>query len=436
MEELIFGPRNMKMKTSFNPLIILVIGLVLFSHCKKAVTNIDSYTSFGRAYPINGNQNIYGAQKSPDGGYLIWGSTDAGTQGKQDGFLMRLDKNYNQLWYKTYGGVGIDYFQSAALDGQGNILAAGTSTSFGVSLDSNSYTPGPCIYAVYVNGNGELLWQKTYYGNPGAPHFSDALNKVLLLPNQNFALIGSTNNFTKIIGASTLVVAPHAFIQCINKQGDTLWSSHYDYDSTNVSLPSNPLISSHAGNATLSPDGNIEMLMVTIDTNRVDFVMSLIKITPDSAGGYNNYISRKLIQGSFRSIFYPSIYEKAFFPMQLANESSENYFIAAQSEIILSSSDGTMLKREVLNEGSIIDDLLVSNGSAWFASNRNLIKTDLNGTIIWDNSSYEKLKIDKVKGIFIEKDSSISVFCSYKNAVGENDIAILRFEQNGQLILK
>ena len=38
--------------------------------------------------------------------------------------------------------------------------------------------------------------------------------------------------------------------------------------------------------------------------------------------------------------------------------------------------------------------------------------------------------------IFIEKDNTISVFCSYHNTINETDIAILKLNQDGQLILK
>jgi hypothetical protein len=418
-------------------LFIFILGIVSLSHCKKTVTTIDSFTGFGRIYPIYGNQNITGAIKSPDGGYLIWGNANAGTNGKPDGFLLRLDKDYNQLWYKTYGGVGLDYFESAIFDAQGNILAAGTSTSFGASLDTISVIPCPCIYAVYVNGNGELLWQKTYTGNPGATHWYDASNKVLLLPDQNFALTGLSANYPVHIGAYSAIMN-NAFIQCINKQGDTLWQGNFNYNDT-IGLPSYPFC--RAANAILSPDGNIEMLVVQ-DSGKNDFLMSLIKVAPNSTGGYNKFISRIPIQGKYYYGAWRSkgigsgVYTSPYFPMQLVNESSENYLIATESEMIFCNPGGTVLKRIVISETSTINDLLYSNGYAWFTTNHNLIKTDLNGTIIWNNTDYDKLEIEKVKGIFMEKDGTISVFCSYTNAVREKDIALLRLNENGQLILQ
>ncbi len=412
---------------------IAFLFLCLLVTCKKEVATIDSFTSFGRAYPMAGNQNIIGATKTPDDGYLIWGNTDAGTHGKQDGFLMRLNNDYKPIWYKTYGGFSNDYFESATFDGQGNILAGGTSTSFGVSLDSNSTLANPCMYAVYVNGNGELLWQKTFVGNPGAKNIANTLFKVLLLPNQNFALVGSTNNYLQQFGGTTYY-ALNAFIQCINNKGDTVWHSNYNYFDTIDPLPDFPIVYV-ASNAVLSPDGNIEMLMLRKANGSQYFPLSLINIASNSTSGTNKYISRNPLIGYANGAFYLGVLERPFFPMQLVDASSEKYIVAAQGEMILCNSGGTILKRVEINENSPVQDLLVSNGFAYFANNRYFVKTDLNGKFSWNSTAYDKQNIDVVKGIFIEKDNSLSVFCSYYNSLAEKDLALLRLNQNGQLIL-
>ncbi|MFM9943617.1 MAG: hypothetical protein ACKVQB_00145 [Bacteroidia bacterium] len=426
----------MKIKRYIYQLTIAFLVVVLFSTCKKEVTTTDSFTSFGRVFPIKGNQNIAGAIKTPDDGYLIWGNTNGGSHGKQDGFLLRLDKDYNQLWYKTYGGFSNDYFESATFDGQGNILAAGTSTSFGVSIDSASAIANPCMYAVYVTGNGELLWQKTYYGNPNpnTQNFSNALNKVLLLPNQNFALIGSTSNYLRKFGTQAYY-ASRAYIQCINKLGDTLWNSHYNYFDTISPMP-DFVISYIGSNALLSHDGNIQMLMVKHSGGADNFPLSLIKISPNSTSGYNKYISRKPIVGFYSTYFFQETSINYFYPMQLVNDGQENYIVAAQSEMLFCKADGTIIKRTLISEDYLINDMLYKDGLAYFVSSHEIIKTDLNGTILWKSNAYDKLKIDKVKGIFMQKDNSISVFCSYQNTLKEKDIALLRLTESGQLILK
>jgi hypothetical protein len=429
----------MRTRLFMNKLIIAFLAVLFFTTCKKEITNIDSFSSFGRVYPMKGNQNIAGAIKTADDGYLLWGNTDAGEHGKQDGFLMRLDKDYKQLWYKTYGGFSNDYIESATFDEQGNILAGGSSTSFGVSIDSNSAIANPCIYAVYVTGNGELLWQKTYYGNPYAinpalPNYSNALNKVLVLPNQNFALVGTTSNYLRNWGGNDYYT-PNAFVQCINNMGDTLWHSHYNYFDTISPLP-NFNILYWGSNALVSPDGKIQMLMLTTEGGADYFPLSLVKISPNSESGYNKCISRKPLVNFNHILFFQEFSTRKFCPMQLVDNGQENYIIVDQGEMLFCKADGTIIKRATISEDYLIHDMFYKDGLVYFVSNHDIIKTDLNGKILWKSDTYSNTQIDKVKGIFIQKDNSISVFCSYQNALNEKDIALLRLTENGQLIFK
>lgn len=424
----------MRIKRYIYQLTIAFLGLVLLSTCKKEITKIDSFSSFGRVYPMKGNQNIAGGIKTADDGYLLWGNTDAGEHGKQDGFLMRLDKDYKKLWYKTYGGFSNDYIESATFDEQGNILAAGTSTSFGVSIDSTSALVNPSIYAVYVKGNGELLWQKTYNGNPGAVNISNDINKVLLLPNQNFALVGTTSNYLRNWGGNSYYT-PNGFVQCINNMGDTLWHSHYNYFDTINPLPDFSILY-WGSNAVVSPDGNIQMLMLTTEGGADYFPLSLVKISPNSVSGYNKCISRKPFVNFNHIFFFQEFSTKKFCPMQLVDNGQEYYIIVDQGEMLFCKADGTIIKRATISEDYLIHDMFYKDGLAYFVSNHNLIKTDLNGTILWKSDTYSNTQIDKVKGVFIQKDNSISVFCSYQNALNEKDIALLRLSENGQLIFK
>jgi uncharacterized repeat protein (TIGR02543 family) len=43
--------------------------------------------------------------------------------------IMKLDSNYNVLWYHTYGGEGQDFYNSVIINDDGSIIAGGTSSS-------------------------------------------------------------------------------------------------------------------------------------------------------------------------------------------------------------------------------------------------------------------------------------------------------------------
>jgi hypothetical protein len=177
---------------------ILIHFIFLLTNCKKENNNITSNTAFGSAFNIDGNQEISGVIKSPENGYLIWGITNNTNKARNDGFVMLIDENYKQIWYKTFGGSNDDYILSCVYDDEGNIMAVGSSNSFGVSIDSNSLKRNELIYAVYLNRNGDTKWEKTFQSNIGNTNNSTSANKVLFLPNKNFALVGSTTNYQKI----------------------------------------------------------------------------------------------------------------------------------------------------------------------------------------------------------------------------------------------
>ena len=111
--------------------------------------------------------------------------------------------------------------------------------------------------------------------------------------------------------------------------------------------------------------------------------------------------------------------------------------MAAESKMLIYQPNGTVFKHNrVATEGSPIQDMTYHNGFAYFATKNELIKADLSGIIVWNSLTYLDLNIDRVEGVFIENDLSISVFCTYINTLNEMDIALLRINENGKLILK
>ena len=88
--------------------------------------------------------------------------------GGEDAFLARYDNNGNYLWAKSFGGTGVDAVYSLAIDGGGNIFAAG---QFQLVVD---FDPGPAVASMTAIGSptssnlffarfdaaGNYLWAK------------------------------------------------------------------------------------------------------------------------------------------------------------------------------------------------------------------------------------------------------------------------------------
>ncbi len=83
-----------------------------------------------------------------DGGYIVAGSTASFGAGKFDAWALKLNSNGGVEWQKTYGGLDDDYFYSIQPTSDGGYIAAGSTTSFGGG------------WILKLNSNGGVEWQE------------------------------------------------------------------------------------------------------------------------------------------------------------------------------------------------------------------------------------------------------------------------------------
>ncbi|HHZ66017.1 MAG TPA: hypothetical protein EYN38_02270 [Flavobacteriales bacterium] len=100
--------------------------------------------------------------QTADGGYIITGYTESFGAGGVDVYLVRADKDGNQMWTKTFGGKTDDYGMSVQQTHDGGFVVAGYSNSFGRGIDA---------YLIRTDENGNVKWTSTFgddsddYGN-------------------------------------------------------------------------------------------------------------------------------------------------------------------------------------------------------------------------------------------------------------------------------
>jgi hypothetical protein len=90
--------------------------------------------------------------------------------GLSDLFAVRLDNNGNYGWAKRIGGVNTEYGLSIALDGDGNLYAAGTYSG------TADFDPGPGTYSFTSAGGDDFFVTKLETSNLATAVFGDVVS--------------------------------------------------------------------------------------------------------------------------------------------------------------------------------------------------------------------------------------------------------------------
>ncbi|MDX1435608.1 MAG: hypothetical protein R3335_02275 [Anaerolineales bacterium] len=111
---------------------------------------------WSRTYGGPGIDNGWDLIETEDGSFLITGFTDSTGAGLMDIYLLRTDRDGNLLWERTYGGPGDEYGWAMTATTDGNYVLAGQTTSFGAGLEDG--------FLVKVSPEGDQLWSQTFGG--------------------------------------------------------------------------------------------------------------------------------------------------------------------------------------------------------------------------------------------------------------------------------
>lgn len=143
--------------------------------------------------------------QTPDGGYLIAGSTQSFGNGGKDIYIIKTDTNGVQMWDKIIGGSKRDLARDLLVMHDGNFLVVGETTAD--TTDSSD------LYLAQLSPTGTVLWTETY-GNS----YDDGAHTVIQLQDSNLAIMGYTN---------TTVSNKDAYLIKVDTFGQELWNRIY-----------------------------------------------------------------------------------------------------------------------------------------------------------------------------------------------------------------
>ncbi|MEO8861263.1 MAG: LamG-like jellyroll fold domain-containing protein [Ginsengibacter sp.] len=122
----------------------------------------------------SGDDYLFSARQTADGGYIISGqstSSNSGTLagitnngGTDDGWILKLDANGNTVWQKLLGGSSFDRFIESAPTNDGGYIAVGTATGSSGTLTGVTSYGGLDGWIIKFDASGNTVWQKLYGG--------------------------------------------------------------------------------------------------------------------------------------------------------------------------------------------------------------------------------------------------------------------------------
>ncbi len=116
----------MKKFKMFILFVLFLYGLSLKSFASSVLVKVWDKT-FGGSRDYEANSII----ETGDGGYLVAGDTWSYGNGKSDAWIIKIDKNGNKIWDKTFGGSDWDEAYSIIETKDGGYLVAGKTWSYG-----------------------------------------------------------------------------------------------------------------------------------------------------------------------------------------------------------------------------------------------------------------------------------------------------------------
>ncbi|MBL4586399.1 MAG: PKD domain-containing protein [Flavobacteriales bacterium] len=141
--------------------------------------------------------------ETADGGMIGTGQDDgAGGHGICDLFVHKIDECGVTEWYKRYGGAAEDGGKFVTQLADGGYAIAGLCASSG----AGSYD----LWLLRLDGDGNLLWSKTFGGGAG-----DHGRAVAQAPNGDLLLCGFIN-------------APRAVLYRVDLNGNIVWQKQFD----------------------------------------------------------------------------------------------------------------------------------------------------------------------------------------------------------------
>ena len=134
-----------------------------------------------KAFGGSENDEARSIVQTNDGGYAVVGFTVLEDTGDRDFWVIKLDKDGNKVWDRTFGGTSEDWANSIIQSKNGNYMVAGWTKSMGAGKTD--------VWIVKLDKRGNLIWDKTFGGSE-----NDEAHSIIQTEDGGYAVVGWTKS--------------------------------------------------------------------------------------------------------------------------------------------------------------------------------------------------------------------------------------------------
>jgi hypothetical protein len=128
-------------------------------------TNALGDVMWTKTYGGKGAESCLCVKQTPDGGFILAGSTTSFGFGGTDAYLIKTDTYGTVVWANAYGGMGEDEASYVSLTSDGGYVVSGSTQSYGHGNND--------FYLIKTDANGNSSCHQMSVSTPGVPAYPD-----------------------------------------------------------------------------------------------------------------------------------------------------------------------------------------------------------------------------------------------------------------------
>ncbi len=303
------------------------------------ILKLDKFGSkiWAKCYGGSQSDYAYSIQQTTDSGYIVGGYSESndgdvnGNKGGYDYWILKLDKNGDTLWTKSYGGSNAEYTRSIKQTTDGGYIIAGSSLSNDWDVSGNHGNADYWILKLDVDG--DTVWTNCYGGSD-----YDYVDPIQQTTNGGYIVAGNSYSIDGDVNGNK--GGQDIWVIELDQNGDTVWTKNYGgsgeelvrsiqqtTDGGYIISGSSNSVDGDVNGGHFGPDYWILKINNIANLSFNPQYLEIIRIYPNPTTGIINIDSEKNLKIEVLNLLGEIIIESYDKEINISNQSAGVYFI-------------------------------------------------------------------------------------------------------------